>query len=40
MEVRLHCRKCGRSAALDKLARRVHHHHREKMVAHPASEVV
>ena len=34
-ELRLRCRKCGRSAALDKLARRVHDH-QEKMVAHPA----
>ena len=37
-EVRMRCRKCGRSAALDKLARRVHHH-REKMIAHPADLV-
>jgi hypothetical protein len=33
--LRLQCAKCGRSAALDKLG-----HRSEKVVAHPASDVV
>jgi hypothetical protein len=36
--VQLSCAKCGRSEAIDKLNRRVHHH-MEKMVAHPIQDV-